>query len=130
MDIDCEPRNFPYDIGFDDFTYNAIRLDLNVLLEGYYSGEGQMNPVLFNTGADISTAISDTITVELRNTSTPYSVVASKMVLLKTDGKAIVYLPLAINGGSYYIVIKTRNSIETWSKLPVTFGALTSYDFD
>jgi hypothetical protein len=130
LDIDCEPRNFPYDIGFDDFTNNAIRLDLNVLLEGFYSGAGVMTPVLNNNGEDISTAISDTITVELRNTSTPYSSVATKSVLLKTDGKAVVYLPLAIDGGSYYIVIKTRNSIETWSKLPVTFGSLTSYDFN
>jgi hypothetical protein len=129
LDIDCEPRNFPYDIGFDDFTNNMIRLDLKVLLEGYYNGSGFLNPVLFNSGEDVSNQISDTITVELRNPTAPYAVAATKSVLLKTDGNAIVYLPLAISGGSYYIVVKARNTIETWSKLPVTFGSLTSYEF-
>ncbi len=129
LDIDCEPRNFPYDIGFDDFTNNAIVLNLKVLIEGYYSGSNAMSPVLWNSGEDVNSLISDTITVELRNTISPYSLVANKSVLLKTDGSAVVYLPLAITGGSYYIVVKTRNSIETWSKVPVTFGSITSYDF-
>lgn len=129
LDFDCEPRSFPYDIGFDDFTTNAIRLNLKVLIEGYVSGMGTMNPVLFNSGADVSNQIADSITVELRNTSMPYTLAASQTVSLKTNGEAIVYLPLAISGGSYYIVVKTRNSIETWSKLPVLFGSNTSYNF-
>ena len=89
-----------------------------------------MKPVLFNTGEDISSEIADTIIVELRNVNSPYAVVESKTVSLKTNGDAYVYLPLAISGGTFYIVVKNRNSIETWSKLPVTFGSLTSYDFD
>ncbi|MBL7924675.1 MAG: hypothetical protein JNL88_10800 [Bacteroidia bacterium] len=129
LDIDCEPRNFPYDIGFDDFTNNAIRLNLKVLIEGFYAGNGIISPVLSTAGYDVSSQISDSITVELRNTSSPYALATSKTALLKTDGNAIVYLPLSILGGSYYIVVRTRNTIETWSKLPVTFGSITSYDF-
>jgi len=49
--------------------------------------------------------------------------------VLKTDGTALMNFSSAILGNSYYIVVKHRNAMETWSKLPVTFSATTSYDF-
>ncbi|MBK7967293.1 MAG: hypothetical protein IPK10_19795 [Bacteroidetes bacterium] len=101
LDYDCEPRNFPYDIGFDDFTTNSVVLNLRIFIEGYYEGSGIMKPVLFNTGEDISSEIADTIIVELRNVNSPYAVVESKTVSLKTNGDAYVYLPLAISGGTF-----------------------------
>lgn len=129
IDIDCEPRNTPQDIGFDDFTSNVIRLNLSLFIEGYYTGSKEMNSVLLNSGEDASTMMADSITVELRNTANLELVEANKTVILKTDGNAVVYFPLSISGGSYYIVVKGKNTIETWSKLPVTFSSITNYDF-
>jgi hypothetical protein len=37
---------------------------------------------------------------------------------------------VAITSGSYYIVIKHRNTLETWSAMPVVFGSQpVMYDF-
>ncbi|MEP7263694.1 MAG: hypothetical protein ABI772_04315 [Bacteroidota bacterium] len=129
IDFDCEPRNTPHDKGFDDFTINVIKLNLGFFVEGYYLSSGLMNSVLANNGEDVHPDIADTITVELRSTTTPFSLIQSNRVLLKTDGRAIVYFPLAINGGSYYISVKSRNGLETWSKNPVLFSAITNFDF-
>lgn len=129
IDFDCEPRNAPVDIGFDDFTINAIILNIGFMVEGFYAQKGVMNPVLYNSGLDASEDLADSVTVELRNISSPYALVESKKVLLKTDGRAIVYLPLAISGGTYYIAVKARNGVEAWSKNPVAFSAITNYDF-
>ncbi len=130
IDIDCEPRNFPYDKGFDDFTYNVLVLNLGIFIEGFYARNGLMNPVLANSGEDVHPDIADSIIVELRNSGSPYLIEESKTVLLKTNGDAIVYLPLSFSGGSYYIAVKNRNAVETWSKLPVTFGAVTNFNFN
>jgi hypothetical protein len=129
LDIDCEPRNAPHDIGFDDYTDNAIMLKLSFIIEGYHSGNGIMNSVLFNAGEDVHPDIADSMIVEIRDAANPEIIVANKTVLVKTNGEAIVYLPLFISGGNYYISVRGRNSVETWSKIPVTFAAITNYDF-
>jgi hypothetical protein len=56
-------------------------------------------------------------------------VVSSSTTILHTDGTAQITLPATINGGDYYVVIKHRNTIETWSKNPVTFTSVTTFDF-
>jgi hypothetical protein len=56
-------------------------------------------------------------------------VVSSSTTILHTDGTAQITLPATINGGDYYIVIKHRNSIETWSKNPVLISNSTTVDF-
>lgn len=129
LDIDCEPRNGPHDIGFDDFTNNAIRLNLGFFIEGFYTGNGTLNSVLANSGEDVHPDIADSVIVELREAGNPDVIVTTNLVLLKTNGNALVYLPTSISGGTYYIVVRVRNSVETWSKDPVTFAAITNYDF-
>ena len=129
LDIDCEPRNGPHDIGFDDFTNNATPFNLEFLIEGNYTGNNVMNSVLANSGEDVHPDIADSIIVELRNPSSPEIIVASKTVLVKTNGKALVYLPTLVSGGSYYIVVRLRNAIETWSKTPVLISPGSSYNF-
>ncbi len=129
LDIDADVRNNPPDVGWDEFTTNAIRLNLTLFVEGFYSGSESMNPVLLNTGLDIHPQITDSITVEIHSATAPYVLLNSSDVILKTNGKASVYLPNALLGGSYYITIKGRNMIETWSKLPVLLTNLTYYSF-
>ena len=52
-------------------------LHLNLFIEGFYIGNGQMRPVLFNTGATTDPTVCDSITVELHEASTPYGLVES-----------------------------------------------------
>jgi S-formylglutathione hydrolase FrmB len=81
-----------------------------------------------NQGIGSSTTDVDTITVELRNANT-FALVASTDAILKTDGNAICsYSTSQI--GSFYIAVKHRNAVQTWSLVPITFGVSpVSYDF-
>ncbi len=100
---------------------NAQTLNLSLWLQGYYSG-GAMRPALMNEGVSSDPNVVDTITVELHNANAPYSLAYSLKTVLQTNGKATASFPLAVNGGTYYIAIKQRESIETWSKQPVVFN--------
>lgn len=75
-------------------------------------------------------SLTDTITAELRNSVSPYNIIESRKA---TGGQTVPHLigfTNAVNGTPYYIVVKHRNSIRTWSSSPQTFNNNTlSYDF-
>ena len=49
--------------------------------------------------------------------------------VLNTNGTAAIAFPNSAIGNSYYIAIKHRNSIETWSAAPVAISNHTIYNF-
>lgn len=77
-------------------------LNLSMLIEGFY-----------NSGTNAM--VSDTVRVYLRNSSSPYSVVDSAKGILSTSGNAAITFSNAPSG-QYYIAVRHRNSIETWSR--------------
>ena len=93
-------------------------IHLKLFLQGYYAGGGQMVSVLMNQGESTSSSVTDSIDVELHDQQAPYATVATQRVELKTDGQAIVNFPWNFIG-NYYLVIKHRNSISTWSSYPI-----------
>jgi hypothetical protein len=104
-------------------------LNLNVLLEGFYIGNGQLTPALYNQGVTASTLISDSVTVEFRSSFPPHPVVHQASAVLKNNGATDCEFPGTMIGNSYYISVKHRNSIETWSGLPVLLSNISYYDF-
>lgn len=106
------------------FTVNtgSANLNLYVLIEGFYSGGGNMVSVA-------SPSVSDTVTVQLRNTSSPYGIAYATTVPLNLNGQASIIIPAPYSGNSYYIVVKHRHAIETWSKFPVLFTPVVNYSF-
>ncbi|MBS1516862.1 MAG: hypothetical protein JSS91_02115 [Bacteroidetes bacterium] len=58
---------------------------------------------------------TDTISVELRSSTSPYSLVESVKGLGGQSIARVINFATPINGIPYYIVVKHRNSIETWS---------------
>jgi hypothetical protein len=71
----------------------------------------------------------DNVTVELRNATAPYAVAATTTAVLKTDGSVAAKFN-AFPAGNYYIAVKHRNAVETWSSAAEAFGVSTStYDF-
>ena len=99
--------------GFDN-PYLEIT-SFTALIEGFYNG---------------STMKPDTITVELRSTIAPYSTVDQAKIFLNSNGQGSGKFFNAENGVPYYIVLKHRNAVETWSALPQSFSASTlTYDF-
>jgi hypothetical protein len=81
----------------------------------------------FNADGVSSPTVADTITVELRNPD--YSLAYSVSDTLSTTGQASITFPGSAVGNKYYVVIKHRNSIETWSSDSILIGSTTSYDF-
>ena len=96
-------------------------LDLTVLIEGFYRPE-------------TNTTVQDTLTVYLHNNYSPYNIVDSSIAFLSSDGDAIFTFTNAEEDIYYYLRIKHRNALETWSKFPgqrflPTHGPDLTYDF-
>jgi endonuclease I len=105
-------------------------LKLKCFLEGLFNGL-TMNSVQNENGAQWGASIADKITIELRDSIFPFPIIYSNTdVLLDIFGNATIdSIPATVNN-KYYLVIKTRNHIETWSALPISFYTDTiSYDF-
>jgi hypothetical protein len=92
-------------------------LELKAYIEGIYN---EITNVL--TG--------DTVRVYLRNSSAPFSLKDSSVAVLNTDGNSSLFFINGSNSIDYYLVISHRNSLETWSSIPVSFNNnYMEYDF-
>lgn len=106
-------------------------LNLHVFLEGFYMSEGTLQSNLSTVEISTDPLECDTITVnlwdplQLSNTDPAYS----EKSVLHTDGMATVNFPQAVIGNNYYVAVKHRNHVETWSHDPVLFSATTGYNF-
>lgn len=108
-------------------TCSSVNLGLKVFIEGFYLGNQTMPAVADPTNHP---GICDTLVVELANASPPNAILASSRNVLYTDGTGQFSFPSSVIGNSYYIVVRHRNALETWSasSVPFTGGAVT-YDF-
>lgn len=105
------------------------QLTLTAFLEGMYLGSNTMIASPYSADGISPVTIADTIAVELHQNASPYNLVYSARGTLSTSGIAAISFPFGASGNSYYIVVKHRNSIETWSASPIMFSASTSYTF-
>ncbi len=104
-------------------------LNLKAYIQGYCTGSGLMENVLYNQGVTaIAGTECDTIQIELRNNTSPYAVASTSTQVIKTNG-TVTFSGTAAMGQSYYIVLKHRNAIQTWSANPVLLNQNTNYDF-
>lgn len=95
----------------------TVILSLTGFIEGFYN-------------STTNSMVADTIRVILRNSAAPYSIVDSAKAVLNSSGTASLNFNTAVNGVNYYVVMKHRNSVETWSKNPAAFSAGTlAYNF-
>ncbi len=109
----------------------AYTLTLKAFLEGFYRGGEMMEPTLYNLGMSSDPTATDMIQVDLWSpdhlqNNTPD---LSTVTLLHTDGTASVSIPEVPNENNYYISLKHRNSLETWSAAPVDMSQTALYDF-
>lgn len=106
---------------------SEITLNLILFLQGYYIADRTMQPVLQIQGVKSAPDIeTDSILVELVNPVTG-EIVEIRQAVLNTDGTVSVGFDAPRD--YYYIAIKHRNSIETWSTSPVYCYDNTEYDF-
>ncbi len=110
-------------------------LNAKVFLEGLYNAESGM--LVKTQGADadgnvwdmFAGTISDTLSVAIAETNSPFNTVFEVHgVEINTDGSIVISTIPASITGDHYIIIRHRNSIETWSQA-VSFTAQTiSFD--
>ena len=100
------------------FYYSISSVELTsftALIEGYYNGVS---------------STEDSISIELRNVSSPHSLIDQTKILLNENGQGSGRFYNAVNGTPYYIVLKHRNAVETWGAQPQTFSSNSlTYDF-
>lgn len=97
-------------------TTNPVpTMSITALVQGLYNG---------------SVMVPDTVIVEIRNQVPPYALIQSQKIFLNTSGVGSGKFNYAVNGTPYYMVIKHRNAVETWSAAPQSFSSTAlTYDF-
>jgi hypothetical protein len=103
-------------------------VNLKLQIQGYYNPTTNlMNPVKYNRGLSTNFADVEDITVELRNTSG--DLIATTTSTLKRDGSALCVFTNQPTG-SFYIGVKSQNTIKTWSATPQSIGSIPlTYQF-
>jgi len=74
--------------------------------------------------------VCDIVNVELHNPTPPFARARFLQGTIDIHGYGNFTFPTQVVGHSYYIVLKHRNTAETWSKNPVLFtGSVINFDF-
>jgi glucose/arabinose dehydrogenase len=108
----------------------SVNFNIKAFVEAFYASNNLMTAVLFNNGLHSDPDACDSVIVELRNAAFPVLSELSVKTLMHTNGTISVSFPSWIRDHSYYIVLRHRNSLETWSKCPmlIKFNSV-SFDF-
>jgi hypothetical protein len=102
------------------------QFQLRFFIQGFYLGGGFMNAVADPVNSPL---VTDTISFSLMSNQLVPVTIFQKNVLLSTDGYCNLTLPSFAYNRNYYLKINHRNSIETWSKLPVQLKTFNKYNF-
>ena len=98
---------------------SGVSAAIGLIMEGFYNiATNNLN-------------MTDTVRAYLRNTSSPYAVVDSAVGLLDSLTFKSAFQFTNATTGTYYIQLKHRNSLETWSKNGVNYiqDSTLNYDF-
>ncbi len=98
--------------------YAPLTLDLKLNLQGMYNSSTDLN----NWDEELSVYLAEAVS--------PYNISDSSVNFLCSNTNEGFYTFENAPAGNYYIVIKHRNSIETWSAVPYSFNGLTPVYFD
>lgn len=107
----------------------SLQVNVKMFIEGLYTGNQQMIAQLYQNGLSSDPTAADSVIVEFRKAAAPHELLYSTIAILKANGWTHLDPPSAFIGESLYLVVKPRNGIETWSKTPVFFQAVTLFDF-
>ena len=88
--------------------FSTNKINLTGQIQGFYN-------------AGINSSVGDTITLRIRNNTSPYTVINTFKGKSDINGFISFNSPYLDNNVPYYLEVKHRNTIETWSKVPVPF---------
>jgi hypothetical protein len=139
---------FPQNSVTDLIISGGVGVKAKIFLEGPYNAtnhnmNNSINDIIpltspystdRRTVSNIPSTAVDWVLVQLRDPTTPSTVIASRSAFLNTDGNIIdddstLGIGIAALRGDYYIVIKHRNHLAIMSANKVTLPNTTTYDF-
>jgi choice-of-anchor B domain-containing protein len=107
-------------------THCEIDFQLRLFSEGLYQSYQNMVPVIDS----LQPFLADTFTILLAQDTIGYPFVYSYTAIADTAGRLDFQVPGVLWGSGYYIVIRHRNSIETWSVTPYNLDSIQClFDF-
>ncbi|MBL8008369.1 MAG: hypothetical protein JNJ56_12630 [Ignavibacteria bacterium] len=98
-------------------SYQQKILNLSVIPEGYYN---YLSNRLIK---------KESVIIDLRQSVSPYAVVDSKAAIIDSVNFTGIFVFPNLNQANYYIIVKHKNCIETWSSSPVLINESSVYDF-
>jgi hypothetical protein len=104
----------------------GLTLTLKTFIQGFYEGNGRMRAVADPLNAP---TVCDTITVSFMNSQPPYNSMYSFREVIDIYGTGVYNLPNILTNAPYYVVIRHRNSLEAWSKIPLIATSNMVCDF-
>ncbi|MEO6694609.1 MAG: pre-peptidase C-terminal domain-containing protein [Ignavibacteria bacterium] len=117
-------------IGTQNTNFNSYRLEAGFVPSDFYFNIGLSVQGLRNV---IANNLKDTVTIYFKNPVSPYLTLDSAKTILDSvtsQAASVINTNNIENGIPYYIVVKHRNSIETWSSsTPVFSNEFLSYNF-
>lgn len=106
-------RNGSYQAFAKNESLTSVSVNITMGIEGFWNGKPM---------------VRDTVTVELHNSTAPFATVEQRKEVVTINGYATY--DFNVPSGSYYIVMKHRNSLETWSAAPIVMTAGGNYNYD
>jgi len=92
-------------------------LNMTAMIEGFY-----------DENSNVMT--QDTVTVNIRNSSSPFNIMDQATGILNTNGIVLLEYDNVSNGVNYFIQVHHRNGLETWSKNTQSFSSnVLNYNF-
>lgn len=104
-----------YPIGRKTDNITNITVNLNAGIEGFWNGTMQ---------------VQDTVTAMLRSSSSPYNIIDSARTRLTATKSYGTFVFLNAPADNYYIEVKHRNALETWSASPVAMTSGGNYNYN
>jgi len=103
-------------------TNTTFTVNVRVFIEGQYTGNGTMSQ-----NPDLPSPQADSVTLYLASVNSPNNFITSKVSTVNVNGIASFTIPTIFLNNSYYLVVKQRNTVETWSKNPILLNAASQF---
>lgn len=112
-------------------VYAAASAGIYSAQEGAKTVNIKLIPQGFYDTASDRLNMRDTLKLYLRNTSAPYNIIDSAKTVFDSTAFNAAFHFSGLSDGEYYFDIRHRNSIETWSSVPVflAMNDLNDYNF-
>lgn len=93
---------YGWGVQFNNSAASRVNMEVKSLIQGFYD-------------ANTNLQVPDTNSVCFANIDSPYNILDSSVTILSSGGSGLYSVNRNLFGTSFYVVLRHRNSLETWS---------------